>query len=100
MTKQTWLLALLIVAVILEGCRETADSFFSGRPSGMAMAHNRVLGGSVESVIDLLRIPRRFPDAEARHKSDWQEPVIAWWRAEKGWERILAALAQLTQQVR
>lgn len=42
-----WFLAALIVAGNLTGCREDADSFFSGRPSGMAMAHNRVLDGTL-----------------------------------------------------
>ena len=74
--------------------RESAERFFSGRPSGMAMAHNRVLDGSLESMADLLRIPQRFPDATERHKLAWQESVIAWWEANR--ELMLNALPRLT----
>jgi hypothetical protein len=89
---------LLIFSAILEGCREDADSFFSGRPSGMAMAHNRVLDGSVESMVELLRIPQRFPDAVEAHKLLWQESLIAWWIPKNGRELIFAALPKLTEQ--
>jgi hypothetical protein len=88
-------IGIALVAAALAGCQESADSFFSGRPSGMAMAHNRVLEGSLESIIDLLRIPQRFPNATEPHKLSWQESVIAWWGA-KG-ELMLAALPRLTE---
>jgi hypothetical protein len=87
-------LSVVVLVVALAGCRETADRFFSGRPSGMAMAHNRVLEGSAESMVDLLRIPSRFPDATDAHKLDWQESVIAWWGAKR--ELVLAALPKIT----
>jgi hypothetical protein len=81
-------------AALLAGCEESADRFFSGRPSGMAMAHNRVIEGSLESMVDLLRIPKRFPDATDPHKLSWQESVIAWWGAKR--ELVIAALPRLT----
>jgi hypothetical protein len=58
------------------------------------MAHNRVLDGSLESMIELLRIPQRFPNATEPHKLSWQESVIAWWGAKN--ELMLAALPRLT----
>ena len=70
-------LALLACAAALAGCQESADSFFSGRPSGMAMAHNKVLDGSADSMVELLRVPARFPDATDAHKLNWQESPIA-----------------------
>lgn len=91
-------LALLACAAALAGCQESADSFFSGRPSGMAIAHNKVLDGSVESKAELLRVPARFPDATDAHKLNWQESPIAWWGARNGRDRILAALPMLSAQ--
>jgi hypothetical protein len=85
------------VTALLEGCRENAGSFFSGRPSGMAMTHNRVLDGSVDAMVDLLRIPHRFPDANESQKGNWQESVMAWWGAKNGRGRMLAALPRLTE---
>jgi hypothetical protein len=86
--------AIGLAAAALAGCDESAERFFSGRPSGMATAHNRVLEGSVESMVDLLRIPQRFPDATESHKLSWQESVIAWWGAKR--ELVLAALPKLS----
>ena len=91
-------MALLVLTATVNSCRENAESFFSGRPFGMAMAHNRVLDGSVKSMAELLRIPQRFPDANESHKLKWQESVIAWWRAETGRGIMLVALPKLTEQ--
>jgi hypothetical protein len=96
MTRWFWLLPLLVVAVMPQGCRQDADSFFSGRPSGMAMAHNRVLDGTPESMLALMRIPQRFPDANETQRASWQESVVAWWNADTGRGRILATLPSLT----
>lgn len=96
MRQKLGLLALLVLVCLFYGCREDADSFFSGRPSGMAMAHNRVLDGMRASMIDLLRIPHRFPDVKDSHKVSWQESIDAWWHAQDGRTRILAALPELT----
>src|SRR5262245_7302442 len=87
-------LGIALLAIAVAGCQESADGFFSGRPSGMSRAHNRVLEGSVESMVDLLRIPQRFPDATASHKLSWQESVIAWWLAKN--QLVLDALPRLT----
>jgi hypothetical protein len=92
------LLAPLALTMFLNSCRENAEAFFSGRPSGMAMAHNRVLDGTVESMLELLRIPQRFPDANDSHKLNWQESAIAWWRSENGHGVMLSALPKLTDQ--
>jgi hypothetical protein len=96
--QQTKLAALFVFMLLISGCRETAGSFFSGRPSPMAIAHNRVLDGSLDSMIDLMRIPGRFPDAQPSHISSWQESVIAWWRDADGRKRFVPALSQLAQQ--
>ena len=55
------------------------------------MAHYRVLD---ESMVDLLRIPQRFPNATEPHKLSCEESVIAWWGAQRG--LVLAALPRLT----
>jgi hypothetical protein len=62
----------------------------------MAMAHNRVLDGSLDSMIDLMRIPSRFPDAGPSHIAGWQASAIAWWRDAGGRARFVRALAELT----
>jgi hypothetical protein len=74
------------------------NPFFPAGHPGMAMAHNRVLDGSVESMVELLRIPQRFPDANDSHKLNWHESVIAWWRSEAGRGVMLATLPKLTEQ--
>lgn len=71
---------LIAAAALLTGCGNGADSFFSGRPSEMAMVHNRVIGGGPEAMIELLRVPLRFPAATEPQISSWQESAIAWWR--------------------
>jgi hypothetical protein len=85
-----------LIAGALQGCRKDADSFFSGRPSGMAMVHNRVLAGTLATMVDLLRIPHRFPDADESQREMWWGSVIAWWNAENGRTRMLDALFRLT----
>jgi len=72
--------ALVAGTVLTVGCKDDAASFFSGRPSEMAMVHNRIIAGPPESMIELLRVPSRFPEATEAHISDWQGSVIAWWR--------------------
>lgn len=75
---------LVLATLLLAGCKDDADSFFSGRPSEMSMVHNRIIGGPPETMVELLRVPSRFPDANEAQISDWQGSVIAWWRnAEK-----------------
>jgi hypothetical protein len=88
--------ALLAAAVLLAGCQESAEDFFSGRPSEMAMVHNRIIGGPPEAMLDLLRVPARFPDAKEAHIANWQESVIAWWRHAEKHEVMRASLPHLT----
>ena len=45
-------------------------------------------------MLDLLRIPQRFPNATESHKLSWQDSVIAWWGTKR--ELVLAALPRLT----
>lgn len=77
---QRYLLILLVAsATLFAGCNKGAEQFFSGRPSEMSMVHNRIIGGPPETMVELLRVPSRFPDATESHIADWQESVIAWW---------------------
>ena len=80
----------------LAACRESADDFFSGRPSGMSMVHNRIIGGPPETMVELLRVPSRFPDATAAHIADWQESVIAWWWNADRHELLVTSLGKVT----
>jgi hypothetical protein len=96
--KQSFGFLALLVIGVLQGCREDADFFFSGRPSGMAMAHKRVLDGTAESRIELLRILQCFPEVNASHKTSWQESVGAWWITSNGRSRFLAALPSLAEK--
>lgn len=88
-------LILLTLPLLLLACRENADSFFSGRPSGMAMIHNRIIAGPPETMVELLRVPARFPDARPEHIDDWQESALAWWRQTERQQGMLAACTQL-----
>jgi ankyrin repeat protein len=88
----------IVKELIAKGANVDADSFFSGRPSGMSMAHNRVLDGTLGSMVELFRVPQRFPEADELQKSDWQGSVIAWWGVEDAQERILKALPHLSKE--
>jgi len=72
-------LALVVAVTFVTGCKQGADKFFSGRPSEMSMVHNRIIGGPPEAMLELLRVPSRYPDATESHIAVWQESVIAWW---------------------
>jgi hypothetical protein len=73
------ILTLVVVSTLFAGCKKSAEEFFSGRPSEMAMVHNRIIAGPPEAMVELLRVPSRFPDATESHIADWQESVLAWW---------------------
>jgi hypothetical protein len=45
-----------------------------------------------------MRILQAFPDANESHKLSWQDSLAAWWHAENGRARILAALPHLTKE--
>ena len=79
MPERYLILLLLAAPLFVAGCKENADSFFSGRPSEMAMVHGRIIGGPPETMIELLRVPARFPDATEPQIANWQESAIAWW---------------------
>ena len=90
-------LILLVATVTLFGaCKEGADKFFSGRPSEMAMVHNRIIGGPPEAMVELLRVPSRFPDATESHIADWQESVIAWWRNPDKHQLMIASFGKIS----
>ena len=72
--------AIAFTTINLVGCKSESEKFFSGRPSEMSMIHNQIIAGSPETMIELLRVPSRFPDANEVHISDWQNSIIAWWR--------------------
>lgn len=79
---------------------ESADRFFSGRPSGMAMVHNRIIGGPPEAMVELLRVPSRFPDAKPSHIADWQESAIAWWANAQKHDLMIASLRKISGEER
>ncbi len=92
------LVTVMSVSLPLAACRESADDFFSGRPSGMAMVHNRIIGGPPETMVELLRVPARFPDAAPAHIADWQESVIAWWWSADRHALLVESFGKLTAE--
>ncbi len=79
------------------GCRK-ADSFFSGRPSGMSKVHNALLDGTLDSIITLLRVPHRFPEANEIQKASWQGSIASWWSNERVRNSFPGALRRLTRE--
>jgi hypothetical protein len=92
------ILIVVIAVVLLAGCKESADGFFTGRPSGMATVHNRVIAGPPEAMADLLRVPSRFPDATKPHIANWQESVIAWWRHPEKQRLVIVSFGKLSHE--
>jgi hypothetical protein len=92
------IVASLLATLVVAGCKQSADDFFSGRPSDMSMVHNRVIGGPPEAMVELLRVPVRFPDAKEGHVADWQESAIAWWRNPQGKPVMLASLGKISTE--
>lgn len=97
-TCRPWTLALLVI--LTAGCAEGADDFFTGRPSGMALAHNRVLDGSLASMAELLVIPARFPAATPVQRAQWQGSAAAWWAQPATRVRLLKAVQGLETRQR
>lgn len=91
-------LMLVISALFLAGCKQGADAFFSGRPSGISMVHNRIIAGGLEEMVALLRVPARFPDANVSHIANWQESAIAWWWHAEKHNLMIAAFGKLTPE--
>jgi hypothetical protein len=83
---------------LFAGCKEGADKFFSGRPSEMAMVHNRIIGGPPEAMVELLRVPFRFPDATEAQIGNWQESVIAWWQSPEKHDVMVASFGKISRE--
>ena len=87
---------LLVIVVLIAGCKKGADAFFSGRPSEMANLSNRIIAGPPETMVELLRVPSRFPDATESHISHWQGSLIAWWQHPDKHELMGASFKKLS----
>jgi hypothetical protein len=85
-------------ATLFAGCKEGAEEFFSGRPSEMAMVHNRIIAGPPEAMVELLRVPSRFPDATESHIANWQESVIAWWWHPEKHDLMIASFGKMSRE--
>lgn len=64
----------------------------------MAMVHSRIIGGSPATMIDLLQIPVRFPDASVSHIDKWQESTIAWWWHPEKHELIISSFSKISPE--
>ena len=91
------ILTLIIATMLLVSCNNGADAFFSGRPSEMSMVHNKIIAGPPETMIELLRIPSRFPDATETHIASWQGSVIAWWMHPQKHELMIDSLGKISR---
>ncbi len=87
---------LLILVAGLAACGDDAERFFSGRPSGMSLVHNHIIGGPPEATLALLRVPVRFAQARPAHVSEWQFSLIAWWRDADKATQMRSQFDQLT----
>ena len=92
------ILPFVAAATLLAGCEEGAEKFFSGRPSEMAMVHNRIIAGPPEAMVELLRVPSRFPDATESHIAIWQESVIAWWWHPEKHKLMIASFGKMSRE--
>ena len=98
MRERYLMLLLLAGPLLVAGCKESADSFFSGRPSEMAMVHGRIIGGPPETMIELLRVPARFPDATEPQIANWQESAIAWWWHREKRQIMITSLEKISPE--
>lgn len=98
-TRRRYLIPPLVaVAVFAAACEERAETFFSGRPSQMAMVHNRIIAGPPEAMLELLQVPSRFPDASETHIASWQESVTAWWRHPEKHDLMVVSLRKMSRE--
>jgi hypothetical protein len=95
---QTLVLMILGVSLLIAACTEGADKFFSGRPSEMAMGHNRIIGGPPEAMVELLRVPSRFPGATEAQVMTWQESTIVWWGTPEKHDVLVASFPKLSRE--
>jgi hypothetical protein len=86
----------LIALLLMLGCKNGAENFFSGRPSGMSMIHNQIADGSPDAMMALLKVPSRFPDAKNEHIADWQNSVVAWWQVAEKRQLMISVFTELT----
>ncbi|MBI4938436.1 MAG: hypothetical protein HY846_09540 [Nitrosomonadales bacterium] len=96
--RQHYLILTLVAALLFAGCSESADGFFSGRPSEMSMVHNRIIAGQPEAMVELLRVPSLFPDTTESHIANWQESVIAWWRHPEKHELMKTSFGKISRE--
>ena len=87
----------LFALLFLVGCKGGAEEFFEGRPSEMSLVHNRIIEGSQDSMIELLKVPSRFPDATDDNISDWQNSIVAWWQVPEKKNLMITSYKKLTQ---
>jgi hypothetical protein len=92
------ILTLVVVVPLFAGCKKSAEDFFSGRPSEMAMVHNRIVAGPPEAMVELLRVPSRFPDATESHISEWQESLLAWWWSPEKHEVMITSFGKMSRE--
>lgn len=93
-----FILTLVAVVTLFTGCKKGAEEFFSGRPSEMATVHNRIVAGPPEAMVELLRVPSRFPDATESHITDWQESVLAWWWSPEKHEVMITSFGKMSRE--
>lgn len=96
--RQRLVFVVLVACPLVAGCAENAGDFFSGRPSGMAMVHNRIIAGPPQAMADLLRVPSRFPDATGVHVADWQASLTTWWRNPEKHAVMMAMFRELSAE--
>lgn len=82
----------------ISGCKEEADDFFEGRPSDIAMLHGKIGEGDPEALIELLRIPARFPDATESHIANWQGFIIVWWQYSDKRDQVIKSFGNLSSE--
>lgn len=87
----------LCALLFLVGCKGGAEDFFEGRPSEMSLVHNRIIEGSQDSMIELLKVPSRFPDATDDNISDWQNSIVAWWQVPEKRNLMITSYKKLTR---
>jgi len=87
----------MIGTMVVAGCKHNADSFFSGRPSEMAMVHNQIIAGRPESMVELMKIPSRFPDATEAQISKWQGSMNAWWKHPQMHEVMVSSFQKMSR---
>jgi len=64
------------------------------------MVHNRIIGGPPEAMVELLRVPSRFPGATESHIADWQESAIAWWLNAEKHGLMVASFGKISREER